>query len=190
MTGLTLAGALRAEEAKSPQLKLSAIDSPRAKACLLIYLDGGPSAIDLLDLKPEAPAEIRGEFTPIATSLPGVQICEHLPNLARWMYRATLIRTVTHNYNAHNPLALLTGFAEGKNAQVTAEPTDPPDIGAICQYLKLGPRDMPGAVCLPCYPGWGESVNYPGIRRPGPYGGFLGNQYDPLFSVCSPTTAR
>ena len=49
---------------------------------------------------------------------------------------------------------------------------------------------MPGAVCLPCYPGWGESSKYPGIRRPGPYGGFLGSQYDPLFSVCQPTFKR
>src|SRR5262249_43716796 len=146
---------------------------------------GGPSQMDMFDLKPLAPPEIRGEFKPIETSLPGLQVCEHLPNTAKWMHRATVIRTVTHNYNAHNPLAMLTGFAQGKHEQITAEPTDPPDIGAICQYLGMGPRDLPGAVCMPCYPGWGEK-----IRRPGPYGGYLGSQYDPLFALVNPTFAR
>lgn len=162
----------------------------RAKSVILFNLLGGPSQMDMFDLKPHAPAEVRGEFQPISTSLPGLQICEHLPNTARVMHKACLIRTVTHSYNAHNPLNILTGFSGGNFAQLRPEPTDPPDIGAICQYVGLGPRDLPGAVCLPCYPGWGETVNYPGIRRPGPYGGFLGNQYDPLFSVCQPTFDR
>src|SRR5437868_11496942 len=55
----------------------------RAKSCLLIYLFGGPSHIDLWDMKPDAPAEVRGEFRPIATNVPGVRVCEHLPRLAR-----------------------------------------------------------------------------------------------------------
>jgi hypothetical protein len=157
----------------------------RARSVILFNLLGGPSHQDMFDLKPDAPPEIRGEFRPIATSLTGLQICEHLPRTARWMHRATLIRTVTHTYNAHNPLAMLTGFAGGENGQIFAKQSDPPDIGAVCQYLGLGPRDLPGAVCMPCYPGWGE-----GIRRPGPYGGWLGSQYDPLFTVCSPTFPR
>lgn len=156
-----------------------------AKSVILFNLLGGPSHMDMFDMKPLAPPEIRGEFRPIETSLPGLAICEHLPQTAKWMHRASLIRTITHGYNAHNPLAVLTGFAGGNPAQVTAERTDPPDIGAICQYLERGPRDLPGAVCLPCYPGWGEK-----IRRPGPYGGYLGSQYDPLFSLCNPTFAR
>lgn len=162
----------------------------RAKSVVLFNLLGGPSQMDMFDMKPEAPPEVRGEFAPIDTSLPGLQICEYLPNTARLMHKASLIRTVTHNYNAHNPLAMMTGFADGRNDQLTADRTDPPDIGAICQYLGMGPDDLPGAVCLPCYPGWGESSMYPGIRRPGPYGGYLGAQYDPLFSVCEPTFKR
>jgi len=161
-----------------------------AKSVILFNLLGGPSHMDMFDMKPLAPVEIRGEFQPIDTSLPGLQICEHLPQTSRHMHKATLIRTITHNYNAHNPLAMLTGFAEGANDQLSPEPTDPPDMGAICQYLKMGPRDMPGAVCLPCYPGFGERTMYPGIRRPGPYGGFLGNRYDPLFAECEPTFER
>lgn len=161
-----------------------------AKSVILFNLLGGPSQMDMFDMKPAAPVEVRGEFQPIDSSLPGLQVCEHLPNTARFMHRASLIRTVTHNYNAHNPLAMLTGFAGGNPAALRAEPTDPPDIGAICQYLGMGTPDLPGAVCLPCYPGWGESSMYPGLRRPGPYGGFLGSRYDPLFSVCEPTFDR
>jgi hypothetical protein len=162
----------------------------RAKSVILFNLLGGPSQMDMFDLKPNAPADVRGEFQPINTSLPGLQICEHLPNTARLMHKACLIRSVTHGYNAHNPLPIMTGYTGGDFGQLRALPTDPPDIGAICQYLGLGPRDMPGAVCLPCYPGWGESSMYPGLRRPGPYGGFLGSQYDPLFSVCDPKFDR
>jgi hypothetical protein len=173
-----------------PRLLRAADQSPApargpAKSVILFNLLGGPSHMDMFDMKPEAPAEIRGLFRPIQTSLPGLTICEHLPRTARWMHRASLIRTVTHNYNAHNPLAMMTGFSGGDNAQVTAKNTDPPDIGAICQYLEMGNRGVPGAVCMPCYPGWGE-----GIRRPGPYGGYLGKQYDPFFSLCKPIFAR
>ena len=161
-----------------------------AKSVILVNLLGGPSHQDMFDMKPLAPVEIRGEFQPIDSSLPGLQVCEHLPNTAKWMHKACVIRTVTHGYNAHNPLALMTGFAGGNPQQLRAEPTDPPDIGAICQYLGMGPRDLPGAVCMPCYPGSGEAVNYPGIRRPGPYGGWLGSEYDPLFTLCDPTFER
>ena len=67
----------------------------------------------MFDLKPLAPAEIRGEFRPIATSVPGLQICEHLPRTARLMHKVCLIRSVTHAYNAHNPLPIMTGFTGG-----------------------------------------------------------------------------
>jgi hypothetical protein len=156
----------------------------KARSVLMFNLLGGPSHMDMVDLKPGAPAEIRGEFRPIATSVPGIQICEHLPRLARWMHRATLIRTFAHTFNSHDPLAFLTGFTDnGFNDQ--AKPGDPPDVGAICQYVGLGPRDMPGAVCMPCYPGSGE-----GIHRRGPYGGFLGSRFDPLFTRCAPRFGR
>lgn len=173
--GMTLPNLLRAGQ------------TPRGKARSVIVFNllGGPSHQDMFDMKPDAPPEIRGEFKPIQTSLPGLHVCEHLPRTARWMHKATVIRTVTHTYNAHNPLAMLTGWAGGDNGQTFAKPSDPPDIGAVCQYLGMGPRDLPGAVCMPCYPGWGE-----GIRRPGPYGGYLGSQYDPLFTVCNPAFAR
>ncbi len=172
-----------------PRLLRAAGQKPAgpAKSVILFNLLGGPSQMDLFDLKPDAPPEIRGEFTSIETSVPGLRICEHLPNIAKIMHKTALIRTVTHGYNSHNPLNIMTGWSLGNPAALSPDPNDPPDIGAVCQYLGMGPRDMPGAVCMPCYPGWGESSMYPGIRRPGPYGGFLGSQYDPLFTLCEPT---
>lgn len=176
--GMSLPLMLRAAE-------LSAGKSPgRVKSVILFNLLGGPSHMDMFDMKPEAPIEVRGEFQPISTSLPGLQICEHLPQTAKWMHKSSLIRTISHSYDSHDPLIIMTGFTDA-NAQLPTQPTYPPDIGAVCQYLGLGPRDVPGAVCLPCYPGWGE-----GGRRGGPYGGFLGSQYDAMFSMCNPTFAQ
>jgi hypothetical protein len=182
--GMSLPRLLRASQ------RPGGYEPARAKSIVLFNLLGGPSQMDMFDLKPRAPVEVRGEFQPIRTTVPGLQICQHLPNLAQLMHTSCLVRTVSHGYNAHNPLPIMTGFAGGNFNQIRAEPTDPPDIGAVCQYLGMAPRHMPGAVCLPCYPGWGESSMYPGIRRPGPYGGYLGQQYDPLFSVCDPKFDR
>jgi hypothetical protein len=184
--GMSLPQLLRAEQGTGGEYRRR----QRAKSVILFNLLGGPSQLDMFDLKPQAPVEVRGEFKPISTSVAGLQICEHLPNTAKLMHKACLIRSVSHSYNAHNPLPIMTGYTGGNFAQIAAQADDPPDIGAICQYLGLGPAALPAAVCLPCYPGWGESSMYPGIRRPGPYGGFLGAQYDPLFSICDPKFDR
>jgi hypothetical protein len=157
----------------------------RAKSVILVNLLGGPAHLDMFDMKPDAPSDIRGEFKPIDTSLPGLQICEHMPRIARTMHLSSLVRTVTHNYDSHNPLNVLTGFAGGDPRALTPSPDDPPSMGAVCQYFGMGRKDAPVHAVLPCYPGWGET-----IRRPGPYGGFLGPQYDPLFSLCEPKFAR
>ena len=114
-SGMTLPRLLRAASAAEPSRPGT------AKSVILFNLLGGPSHMDMFDMKPQAPVEVRGLFRPIDTSLPGLQICEHLPQTARWMHRASLIRTVPHNYNAHNPLAMVTGYAGGDNAQITAK---------------------------------------------------------------------
>ena len=181
--GLSLFGSM-----SLPQLMRATAAGTRtgpAKSIIMFNLLGGPAHMDMFDMKPDAPAELRGEFKPISTSLSGLQICEHMPALSKWMHRSTLIRTYSHGFNSHDPLSFMTGFTD---AQISAQalPTDPPDMGAICQYLGLGPTDLPGAVCMPCFPGSGQK----GWRRRGPYGGFLGRQYDPLFTRCKPTFDR
>ena len=182
--GLSLFGGLNWARTAQAANTLGESRGP-AKSVIMFNLLGGPSHIDMFDMKPEAAVEIRGEFSPISTSVPGLSICEHLPKLSQWMHRGTLIRTFSHMFNSHDPLPFMTGFTDG-NPSAQAMSTDPPDIGAICQYLGLGPSDLPGAVCMPCFPGSGQK----GHRRRGPYGGFLGKQYDPLFTLCKPTFAR
>ncbi len=177
---MTLPQLLRASERAGRPL------AGRAKSIILVNLFGGPSHVDMFDMKPGAPAEIRGEFRPIATSLPGLQICEYLPKLARRMHLGTLIRSVTHGYNSHNPYALLTGFTGGNDQEnYYTKRTDHPGISAVCEHLGLGPRDMPGAVFLPGLPGYSQ-----GLRRAGPYGGYLGHKCDPMFSDCDPKFPR
>src|SRR5436190_11922294 len=79
-----------------------------AKAVILIFLDGAPSHIDLFDLKPDAPAEVRGPFASIATSVPGVRVCEHLPHLAARMHHVLQLRSVRHADAIHDPAVYLT----------------------------------------------------------------------------------
>ena len=142
-----------------PRLLQAAAEEPgrataRARSIILLNLFGGPSHLDMFDMKPEAPLEVRGEFRPIATSLPGLQICEHMPRIAQWMHKATLIRSVSHGYNSHNPYAVLTGFTGGDDREnYFTKRTDHPGISAVCQYLGIGPRDLPGSVFLPALAG-------------------------------------
>src|SRR5436305_11671581 len=92
--GLSLPGLLRARTRPAEEATAA-----RADSCILVFLNGGPSHLDMWDMKPDAPAEIRGEFKPIATSVPGVQFSEHLPRLARLVHRCTVVRSVYHSVN-------------------------------------------------------------------------------------------
>src|SRR5947209_17449036 len=103
--GLNLLGLTLADLAR---LRASAADSPaaakrRRNSCVFLFLFGGPSQIDLWDMKPDAPEQIRGEFKPVATKVPGIRVCEHLPHLARIMDRVCLLRSLTHRMNVHGP---------------------------------------------------------------------------------------
>src|SRR3954468_540713 len=98
LLGLSLPEALRAE---APGGRGTAMTP--ATGLIQVWLAGGPATIDLWDLKPEAPEEVRGEFRPIATSAPGVAIGEHLPGLARVMDRCVLVRSLGHEIAAHGP---------------------------------------------------------------------------------------
>ncbi|RLT04276.1 MAG: DUF1501 domain-containing protein, partial [Planctomycetota bacterium] len=121
--GLSLFGGLNWSRAAQAANSGGGTRGP-AKSVIMFNLLGGPSHIDMVDLKPQAAVEIRGEFNPIATSVPGLTICEHLPKLAQWMHRATLIRTFSHMFNSHDPLPFMTGFTDG-NPNAQAMPTDP-----------------------------------------------------------------
>lgn len=151
-----------------------------AKAVILLDLFGGPSHIDTFDLKPNAPPEIRGPFRGISTALPGIRICEHLPMLATRLDKLAVVRSVSHKYNSHNPYGVMTGFDGGHDqTDYFARPTNHPSVPSICQYFGVGRgHDLPGYVMLPAYPGYSQ-----GLRRAGPYGGYLGPKWDPVFST-------
>jgi len=180
---LTLFGSLAL-----PTVAAAKATRPAAKAKSVILLDlfGGPSHLDMFDPKPDAPAEVRGEFGVIDTALPAVKVSEHLPRLARWLGRTSLIRTLSHPYNSHNPYAVMTGFTGGNDVRdYYSRPSDWPSMGSVCHFAGLGRPGVPPYVCLPALPGYSQ-----GLRRCGPYGGFLGTRYDPLFSTCDPQFPR
>jgi hypothetical protein len=152
----------------------------KAKSVIVLYLYGGAPWQDMLDMKPDAPAEVRGEFKPVPSNVPGITVCEVLPRLGRWMHKAAVVRSVHHRGGDHNPLPSYTGDERPADSTFTLD-TYPPSMGSVCEYLKRGRSQLPAYVYLPNYLGWGQV-----IRRPGPYAGFLGKRYDPLFTECSP----
>ena len=174
----TLPGLLRAEE----QARGGRGRPGRAKSVILLYLLGGAATQDMWDLKPDAPDGVRSEFKPIATTVPGIQVCEHLPKMARWMHRAALIRSLNHKAGCHNCLPSYTGDEVPRPDQHPRD-TDPPSMGSVCEYLnkKQGPGELPAYVYMPCWLGWGQV-----FRRAGPYAGFLSKRYDPLTTECQP----
>jgi hypothetical protein len=164
--------------------------APRAKAksVILLYLLGGAPTQDMYDLKPNAPDRIRGEFTPIASNVPGIQICELLPRSARWMHKAALVRTVNHRAGCHNPLASYTGYEEFLPDITSTKDTYPPSMGSVCEHLRREQDDLPAYVYLPNYAGAGNAGGV--VRYPGPYAGFLGKRNDPLFSEFDTSLVR
>jgi uncharacterized protein DUF1501 len=136
-------------------------------------------------LKPNAPSEVRGEFKPIPTTAPGVQICEHLPQMAQWMHRAALVRSVNHRAGCHNCLPSYSGYEVPMPDQHPRD-SDPPSMGSVCEYLRhvegrAQSGILPDYVYMPCWLGWGQV-----FRRAGPYGGFLGKRFDALTTECNP----
>ncbi|MFO0952570.1 MAG: DUF1501 domain-containing protein [Isosphaeraceae bacterium] len=150
----------------------------RAKACILVYLFGGPSQIDTFDLKPDAPRQFRGEFDPIATSVPGTFICEHLPRLAQRAHRYCLIRGMNHEHPRHGwgLYYMLTGRKHSRpDLDAPPTPDDFPGVGALVSRLSPRRDDVPTAVTLPRWNRFNDLPNdYAGER-----GGFLGHGFDP-----------
>jgi hypothetical protein len=156
----------------------------KAKSVIVLYLLGGAPSQDMYDMKPAAPPEVRGEFNPIATNVPGIDICELLPKSAQWMHRSAIVRSVNHKAGCHNPIPSYTGYEQPVANLVETSDSFPPSMGSVCEFLRQQARavsEAPAYVYMPCYLGWGQSM-----RRPGPYAGFLGQHCDPLYTECNP----
>ncbi|HEX3658487.1 MAG TPA: DUF1501 domain-containing protein [Pirellulales bacterium] len=156
----------------------------RAKACIILYLYGAPSQLELFDPKPDAPAEIRGELGTIDTAVPGLRICEHLPHLARVLDRATVVRSMTHPFNIHSAAYTLTGVPQ-VDVPMELNPADRrhwPYIGSVLDFLAEGRHapqpPVPRSIGMP----FQFSSRAKEFARGGPYGGFLGSKYDPVWT--------
>ena len=145
LVGLSLPDMLQTAQAKG-------LRAGAAKSCILFYLEGGPAQQDMWDMKPNAPREIRGEFRPIASTIPGIDVCEHLPLLSRQMHHLALIRSVHHRIVDHNAgtYYMLTGRSPivGGKLIVKDEAGNFPPFGSV--LAKMRPRrDLPEFVHLP-----------------------------------------
>jgi len=182
--GLNLATLLRARAAVD-----ESTDSPRQKlrACILLYLYGGPSQLDTFDMKPEAPAEIRGEFQPISTPVSGLQIAEHLPRLAGLMDKVALVRSLHHANRLHDAAGIetLTGrpLAGGDRELFAPLPQFFPSYGSTLAYLwRERGLDVPN-VLLPF-------IYHNVVNVPCQGAGFLGLNYDPLLIEGDPPNQK
>lgn len=170
-------------------LRAAAGSSQPPRTVLYIFLSGGLSQLDSFDLKPEAPDTIRGEFKPIATKTPGIQICEHLPLLAQRSDRWALVRSLTHPSNDHSAghHIMLTGRSTlpvGFNASAP-KPTDWPSIAAVAGALTRPRNNLPPAAILP-----EKLVHNSGRVIPGAFGGMMGPQRDPWLIEASAFEAK
>jgi hypothetical protein len=159
----------------------------RAKACILAFLFGAPAHQDIWDLKPQAPVELRGEFKPIATSVPGTHFGEHIPLVARQAHRLALVRSVSHPDNTHTVAMhyMLTGHRHLQpNTNPRNKPTDFPTFGAVVQYLRRGRGRLPPGISLNAPANQVSAANH---IFPGFFAGFLGSAYDPLFIPQDPS---
>ena len=157
---------------------------PKPKAVIYLFLTGGPSQHDTFDMKPDGPAEYKGEFNPISTRTPGVHICEHFPLLAKRSDKWALVRSLTHKENGHDKgtYVMLTGntvvpptFRSSK-----PQPNDLPSIAAIAGFASQPRHNMPPSAILP------ERIYHSNTGvYPGQSAGMLGPQHEPCWLQCT-----
>src|SRR5262245_18138433 len=169
-------------------LRLQARAASRVKSCILLWLFGGPSHVDIWDMKPDAPAEYRGEFRPVATSAPGIRLCEHLPRTAKLAHHLALVRSVTMTGHVigdgdhhADTFYMLTGdkpdrsfFVEGIIRKPKGD--DWPFVGSVVSWQRTNRcGELPGVVQLPA-----RSGEITGYVNPGQFSGLLGPAHEPF----------
>ncbi|MDG2123775.1 MAG: DUF1501 domain-containing protein [Verrucomicrobiales bacterium] len=173
LLGLGMADVAALRAAASPS------SSARPKSVIYIFLSGGLSQHDSFDMKPDAPQDIRGEFSPIRTNTPGLHICEHLPELAKRSHLWSLCRSLGHDWNEHSQghAIMLGGRSELGPAfsPQSPRPTDPPSIATLAKHLLKPRANLPAAVVLP-----EKIVHRTGRVIPGQFAGMLGQRNDPF----------
>src|SRR5437763_6226591 len=173
--GLTLPSLLGTEQ----QLQAAtAGKSPgKARSCIYLFLWGGPPQQDMWDMKPDAPQGIRSLFSPVRTAVPGINICDQMPRLARLTDKVAFVRSLTHPSDNHEPgvYHLLTGkpnptLAVPRNQRGRG---DFPFIGSVVSsFTPAG--ELPACVTIP------RPIGHDGVTYAGTYAGFLGPRHDPM----------
>ena len=166
----SLSGLLRAEETAGKRASV--------KSVVFVHLDGGPPQLDTIDLKPQAPIEIRGEFAPIATSVPGVAICEHLPRLARIADRVAFIRSLVGSAGAHDGFQCQSGFEQKALQSLGGRPA----LGSVIAKLRGSTTDAA--------PSFVDLMQGRPLVRNSARPGFLGPAYQPFRPDISQLFAR
>jgi hypothetical protein len=159
--------------------------APRAKSAIFLFQWGGPSQLDMFDMKPQAPDTIRSPYRSIATSAPGIQICEHLPELAKRMDRVCLVRTLTHRMKNHASAGYyaITGHEPPSDDQRLRDSLDLyPAYGSVVDHLAPNKNGMPTFVAYP-------HVIRDGSIVPGQHASFLGKAHDPLRFLEDPNSS-
>lgn len=186
--GLTLPGFLSLSKHAWASAPVTRGGFGRAKSCIVLFAWGGMSHVDTWDMKPDAASNVRSDFTPIKTSTPGIQLCEHMPHTAKQTHRMAIVRSVHHTAPAHRVAAYwnLTGHAPSQvDRVVPASRNEWPCLGAQVAYAKhdggAAQTNLPLSVSLP-------STIVDGGYGNGQDGGFLGLGYDPV--VAKPTSGK
>jgi hypothetical protein len=181
--GLSLGGLWRVQALASPT---PAVKRP-VRACIFVFYYGGPSHLDTWDLKPDAPSSVRGEFQPIATSAPGVQISEHLPHMARVMHKAAIVRSMHHTNRLHDSASIETHTgrqaAQGDREEFAPIPQFYPCHGSTLSYLRPELRLDVSHAALPF-------VFHNVVDVPCQGGGFLGSACDPFRVTVDPVSQK
>jgi hypothetical protein len=181
--GLTLPALFRLQGARAGEIP-SRRAPHRARSVVILFLSGGPSQLDMWDLKPDAPQEVRGTFRPIDTNVPGIQICEHMPRMARIADKYTIVRSMSHGEGEHlrasfwsmtggrllRPVVQASGMSRG----------DRPHVGAVLSKFLRGSSSLPPFALIP------EFISPVGVARPGQHAGFLGAEFDPYLINSDP----
>lgn len=183
-------GGLSAAGLTLPAYRATATPAGRARACIFLFLGGGPPQHETWDPKPDVPAEIRGPFRPIASSLPGLHVGELMPRTAALAHKVCVLRAVSTNDNAHSASGywVLTGHPHAPMNQESSKPgppNDAPSLAGIVRHLRKDAAGIPASVIVP------EHIrNNPNNPWPGQFGGWLGRAADPWLLTCDPTAPR
>jgi hypothetical protein len=182
--GLNLWALLRAQAAAEPG---TASPPARIRACIFLFQYGGPSHLDMFDMKPNAPAEIRGEFQARSSSVPGLPVCEHLPRLGRLMHKVALIRSMRHANRLHDAASIesLTGrpLAGGDRELFAPLPQFFPSYGGVVSYFQRAQRHAVAHASL-------QFPFHNVVDTPCQEAGILGAAFNPFWIQGDPETHR